>query len=252
MTAPIALQLYTIREALADNFVEGITKIAGMGYAGVETAGFPGTTPADAKKLFDDLGLVVAGAHLPLPLGDKKNEVLDIAAALDCGRIICPALRANEYYSSLDKIKQTAAMINEAGAVAAENGLALGMHNHWWEYEAVEGRLPNQVLAELLAEEIFFEVDTYWAKVAGADPVAIVKALGSRAPLLHIKDGPAVQGEPMVAVGDGVMDIPAIIKAGNGHTEWLIVELDACASDMLAAVEKSCNYLISSGLGAGK
>ena len=252
MSAPIALQLYTIRETLADNFVNGVTKVANIGYAGVETAGFPGTTPAEAKALFDDLGLTVAGAHLPLPLGDRQNEVLDIAAALDCSRIICPALRPNEYYSSLDQIKQTAGMINEAGAVAGENGLSLGMHNHWWEYEAVEGRLPNELLAELLDETVFFEVDTYWAKVAGSDPVAIVKSLGSRAPLLHIKDGPAVQGEPMVAAGDGVMDISAIIEAGQGHTKWLIVELDACATDMMTAVEKSCRYLISNGLAKGK
>lgn len=252
MLAPIALQLYSIREALAQDFVDGVKKVAQMGYVGVETAGFPGTTPAEAKKLFDDLGLQVSSAHLPLPLGDKKNEVLDIAAALGCQRLVCPALRPAEYYSSLDQIKQTAAMVNQAGAVAAEHGMTIGMHNHWWEYEAVEGRYPNEVMAELLDPAIFFEVDTYWAKVAGPDPIAIVKGLGQRAPLLHIKDGPGVRGEPMLALGEGIMDIPAIVKAGQGHTEWLIVELDACATDMLEAVQKSYDYLVGHELGRGR
>ena len=42
-----------------------------------------------------------------------------------------------------------------------------------------------------------------------------------------------------VAVGVGVIDVLAIVKAGEGHTEWLIVELDQCATDMLTTVAKS-------------
>jgi sugar phosphate isomerase/epimerase len=60
---------------------------------------------------------------------------------------------------------------------------------------------------------------------------------------LHIKDGPCLRGKPQVALGEGEMDIPAILQAGAGFTEWAIVELDQCATDMLAAVEKSCLYL---------
>jgi hypothetical protein len=69
--------------------------------------------------------------------------------------------------------------------------------------------------------------------------------------LLHIKDGPAVQGEPMVAAGEGSMDFPAIAQAAGGATEWMIVELDACATDMLEAVEKSRRYLIQHNLAKG-
>ncbi|MCP4181823.1 MAG: sugar phosphate isomerase/epimerase, partial [Hyphomicrobiales bacterium] len=57
MTAPIGIQLYSVRENLAADFDGTMKKIAGMGYTGVETAGFPSTTPEAAKKLFDDLGL---------------------------------------------------------------------------------------------------------------------------------------------------------------------------------------------------
>ncbi len=73
--------------------------------------------------------------------------------------------------------------------------------------------------------------------------MALVKELGPRAPLLHIKDGPAVKNEPMVAVGDGMMDFPSLIQAAGENTEWLIVELDQCATDMLEAVGKSYRYL---------
>jgi sugar phosphate isomerase/epimerase len=67
----------------------------------------------------------------------------------------------------------------------------------------------------------------------------VIKELGARVPLLHIKDGPADSREAnMVAVGEGVMDVAGIVAAGKS-AEWLIVELDRCATDMLEAVRKS-------------
>lgn len=253
MAAPIALQLYTVREALGRDFAGTVKQVADIGYAGVETAGFPGTTPNAARKLFDDLGLAVAGAHTRLPVGEHKNEVLDIAAQLGCQRIICAGLwPLEDYYGSLDQIKRTCDLVNQANAIAAENGLSLGLHNHWWEFEPVEGQYPYKLWLKHLDPSVFFEIDTYWTRTAGVDPVAVVREMGERAPLLHIKDGPAVKGEPHVAVGDGVMDIPAVVRAGQGTTEWLIVELDHCATDMLEAVAKSHAYLVGQGLARGK
>lgn len=251
MPSPIALQLYTVRQALAEEFAGVVKRVADIGYVGVETAGFPDTTPREAAKLFQDLGLVVSSAHTQLPVGKHKNEVLDIMAALGCTRLVCASL-GPDYYKSLDEIHRTCELVNEANAVAVENGLSLGIHNHWWEFEPVEGRYPYEVLLECLDPTVFFQIDTYWVKTAGLDPVAVVKELGKRAPLLHIKDGPCVKGKPHVAVGDGSMDIPAVIRAGEGATEWLIVELDECATDMMEAVERSYNYLVGHGLAQGR
>jgi len=47
----------------------------------------------------------------------------------------------------------------------------------------------------------------------------------------------------MVALGEGVMDIPALLQASAGHAEWLIVELDSCDTDMVEAVRRSYQYL---------
>jgi hypothetical protein len=55
----------------------------------------------------------------------------------------------------------------------------------------------------------------------------------------------------MTALGEGVVDIPAIVAAGAGSTEWLVVELDRCATDMMEAVHKSYQYLIEKELGRG-
>jgi len=98
---------------------------------------------------------------------------------------------------------------------------------------------------------VFFEVDVYWVQTAGQNPAEIVRRLGARAPLLHIKDGPCQIESPMTALGEGVVDLPEVVAAGAGSTEWLVVELDRCATDMIEAVRKSYHYLIGKGLGRG-
>jgi sugar phosphate isomerase/epimerase len=76
--------------------------------------------------------------------------------------------------------------------------------------------------------------------------------MGKRAPLLHLKDGPVSKDLPMTAVGKGKLDWKSIVAAGDGNSEWLIVELDSCATDMMEAVKDSYQYVTSEGLARGK
>ncbi len=242
MSKPIAIQLYSVRENLAEDFAATIEKIAAMGYDGVETAGFPNTTPKDAAALFKSLGLTIVSAHAPLPLGENEAEVLELMAQLGTKRLVSAWLPP-ETYTTVDSIKRNADQFNAANAVAQANGLTLFMHNHDFEFATVNGRLAIDILREHLDPSIQFELDTYWIQVAGHDPAAVVAEFGAAAPLLHIKDGPATRAGDMVAAGQGMVDIPAIIKAGGENTDWLIVELDRCATDMLTAVAESHAYL---------
>ncbi len=246
---PVALQLYSVRAYAEDDFEATVRRVAKMGYAGVEPAGFPGTTPKEAGRLFRELGLAVPSAHLPMPLGEHQHEAIASMQAIGSTRIVSG--QGPDAFVSLDEIKRTCERFNEAAAVARANGMAFGIHNHWWEFTPVEGKMPYQVMLAHLDPDVFFQVDTYWVQTAGADVVAVLKELGDRAPLLHIKDGPCTRGEPMTAIGDGVMDFPRILEAAGETPEWLIVELDRCAGDMMIAVEKSVAYLVGEGLGRG-
>ena len=117
-----------------------------------------------------------------------------------------------------------------------------------------------EVLLEETEPDIFFEVDTYWVKVAGHNPADIVRRLGSRAPMLHIKDGPAVyranlaadNPDPMTAVGAGTQDFPAIVRAANGNTDWMIVEMDRVSGDVFQALNDSADYLVRNALVRGR
>jgi sugar phosphate isomerase/epimerase len=112
----------------------------------------------------------------------------------------------------------------------------------------VDGRHGLEVLADQLSDGVVLEVDTYWAKVGGADVPALLKRLGDKVRYLHVKDGPAAAKEDaMTAVGGGVMPVAQILAA-NPAVEWHVVELDRCDTDMVQALADSYTYLTTSGV----
>jgi sugar phosphate isomerase/epimerase len=251
MPAPIALQLYTVRKVIEkEGYANVVKKVAAAGYAGVEPAGFPGTSASEAAKLFKDLGLAVPSAHVGIPIGEKKDETIGVMKTLGSKRAISGF--GPKEFATLDLTKAACDKFNQASDNCKAAGLQFGIHNHWWEYQPVEGQMVYKVMLERLNPDIFFEIDTYWVKTGGCDPAVVVREMGKRAPLLHIKDGPARQGVPQTAVGEGVLDFPGIVKAAGNNLEWLVVELDDCATDMIEAVKKSVDFLVKKGLGRGK
>ncbi len=249
MLPQIALQLYTLREAMAEDFAGTLSRIAQIGYRAVETAFLPEQiSVSQAATMIRDAGLQVIASHCELPEGEQVESVLAALAAYASMRMVWHGWPQDPDYSSLDGIKRLAARYNAASQIARAHGYSFGLHNHWWEMTPVEGRLPYQVLLQEIDDTIFFEVDTYWAKTAGRDPAQVVAELGSRAQMLHIKDGPTGELSNMLAVGDGVMDFPAIAQASNGAARYWVVELDRCAIDMLTAIEGSYRYLTENNL----
>lgn len=238
MAPKIALQLYTVRKKTETDFEGIVRKIAAMGYQGVETAGFGNSNPEKASKLFKELGLTVVGAHSGFPVGDDKNAILDTTQVLNCNNVVVAAI-GPDTTKDMDSIKKLVAKINESAANARERGLGFAIHNHWWEYLPVDGKLAVDHMLDLMDKQVLLELDTYWIKTAGQDPAARVAMMGSRSPFLHIKDGPCEKNVPQTIIGEGIMDFAAIRKAGGTNTEWWIMEADEVVGDELAAVDKS-------------
>jgi sugar phosphate isomerase/epimerase len=251
MPAPIALQLYTLREAVErDGYEAVVRRVADMGYVGVEPAGFSGTTPAAAAHLFADLGLQIAGIHAGLPTDEKKGEILDLVGTLGVKRFGCAWLPP-ENFETVDGVQRVCEQLNEAAQFASENSLRFYYHNHWFEYRQIDGQPVHHIMLQHLNPDVELEIDTYWVKTGGEDPVTVLKEVGNRATLLHVKDGPADDKDsPMVAVGSGTLDWHSIIPAASS-AEWLIVELDRSVSDMYEAVQNSYTYLVNEGLARG-
>jgi len=247
---PISLQLYTVRELCAQDFAGTVKRVADIGYKGVEFAGFYNTPPAEVKKMVDNLGLQVSSAHLPMPTKENVAELLDTCRTIGIPRIVSGF--GPDQVKTLEGCNEAAAKLKSAVEALEGSGIGIAIHNHWWEFTKLpDGQLPEDILLNG-APGAGAQLDVYWVAVGGEDPTATVARLGRRAPLLHIKDGPMDPPQPMTAVGDGKLDMPSIIKAADPNVlEWLIVELDSCATGMMEAAEKSYQYLTENGLAAG-
>ncbi|MDH7600516.1 MAG: sugar phosphate isomerase/epimerase [Armatimonadota bacterium] len=255
MAKPLALQLYTLREDVypgGNNLPNVLKTVAEIGYAGVETAGLHGYDPKEIAKIAADLGLTICAAHVGVPDSETVKRIADEQAILGNKRVI-GGFGPNEF-ETLDAIKAAAARFQRAHELLKPYGMTFGFHNHWWEFDKLRG--DDRYIYDILLEEapdVFSELDVYWCAYGKADPVEVLSKHGSRIPLLHIKDGMLVEGDHThTAVGSGKLNMPAIIGAADPTVlQWLIVELDACATDMLEAVKKSYRYLVDKGLGTG-
>ena len=250
MAKPISIQLYTVREQMAEDLWGTLGKIAAIGYPGIEPCGPLGDDLNVAAKRIRNLGLTVSAYQAGTPAGDNKNRLLDEAETLATDHIVCPMCNADEF-KTLDGIKKIAETFAEAIDNCAERGMTFGYHNHDWELQTVIDGKPALLHLAGLLPNLCFTVDTYWVTVGGQDAVAILGQLGLQASLLHMKDGPLNRAEAMTAVGSGKMNFPPIVKAAPA-ADWLVVELDRCDTDMMAAVEESYQYLVTSGLARGK
>ena len=252
MTIPIAVQLYSLREQARDGIEAVLDRLGSIGYAGVETAGLQGLSGEQFRTALDSAGLRAASAHIGYEGRDAFRAALEAHAPLGVDTVIVPFAAPDEFKTS-DGVAKLAERLNRANGIAHEFGVALGYHNHYWELQhSYTGRNALVHLFDLLEPTIVAEIDIYWARVGGADPVELLQTLAPRVTRVHVKDGPAVSpDQPMTAVGQGTLNIPTILETAT-DTQWHIVELDACATDMFEAVANSYTYLVDNGLSHGQ
>ena len=250
--APISVQLYSLRDQAATDFPGVLTRLGEIGFVGVELAGLHGMGTAEFNSVIGDAGLVVSSAHVGNASPDAFNTALDDVQAVGCDTAVV-AFLPPATFADADEISRAADAMNAAADVAASRGVALGYHNHWWEFEqAINGRRAWDVFFDQLNPTIFAELDIYWATVGRADPAQVITDLGDRLRLLHVKDGPADDpAAEMVAVGSGAIDVAGVLH-GARQAAWHIVELDRCDTDMFEAVAASYDYLTGEGLSRGR
>ncbi len=245
-TSPLSVQLYTVREAAADDLTGTLQRLADIGFELVEPYAFTSFGPALGEALASS-GLKAPTTHQGFLTADadEQDRIFAAAAALGMERVIDPHYPA-ENWTTVEQIADTAERLNAASAVAARHGLTVGYHNHAFELEArpegPEGRTGLEVLAERIAPEVGLEVDAYWVAVGGTDPVALLSKLGSQVVAVHVKDGPGTKDNlDQVAVGSGTQPIAEILAATPDALH--VVELDDSRGDRFEAVADSFAFL---------
>ncbi len=243
MSISIGLQLYTVRQDTAKDFEGTLEKVAEVGYKGVEFAGYGGLSASRMKSLLDRLGLKPCGSHVGIDdLKNKLDEVIEYNLEIGNQYIICPWAS----YESKEDFHEMARFLNGIGERCRAKGLYFGYHNHAQEFACFDGVYGLDILyQETDPELVKAEIDVYWVKYAGLDPLEVLKKYAGRIPLIHFKDMDAGEKREMTEVGNGIIDFKAIADFGKKNdAKWFIVEQDVCRRPALESIKISYDNLM--------
>lgn len=247
---PVALQLYTLREETAKDFVGTLKKVADLGYQGVEFAGYGDLQAHELKNLLDELGLKAASSHVPLTR-IKHHLEEEIAFNKEIGNtyIVCPFIMPDERTDAhYEDLVQT---LNAAGERLAKEGMTLAYHNHDFELETLSNgkRALDFILESTHPEWVQAEFDIYWLTKAGDSPSDWLKRYNGRTPLVHLKDMTTDDEQFFAELGTGGVDLEAVLQLGETQgVKWWVVEQDMSKRNPLESVEMSLNYLKTKGI----
>lgn len=248
----IGLQLYTVRNAMQQDFKGTLARVAGIGYREVELAGFQqdsngdvtywSQTPDEVRAALDHQGIAAPSTHVSL----QSLEPDRLARVIEASHVIGNRYIVMPWIEEADRTQpgiweSVAEIFNRAGEACNKAGMQFAYHNHWFEFLPVEGKLPYDLLLERCdADLVKMQLDLCWIRVAGRDPVDYFNRYPGRFPLVHVKDikkFPEVTAagnqnfgdslEDLTEVGSGIIDWKdTFSRAGKAGIERYIVEHD--------------------------
>ncbi|MDQ2720059.1 MAG: sugar phosphate isomerase/epimerase [Bacteroidota bacterium] len=262
MKAPvIGLQLYTVRDAMDKDPKATLAKVSKIGYNSVEGATYTGTekfygmSPKEFSKVLKDNGLIIPSSHYRL--GEEKdkgqllkgtmlndwNKAIHDAAEVGIKYMVCAYLSDAER-GKLDHYKYVADQLNIAGEKCKKAGIQLCYHNHDFEFIKQDDKYPYDILMSSDKDLVKMEMDIYWIKKAGQDPIALFKKHPGRYPLWHAKDMDNTPERAFTEVGNGIIDFKEIFKYKKlAGMKYFFVEQDKCPGSPFDSIAQSIKYI---------
>lgn len=263
----LGLQLWTVRNQLAEDTKATLKAVADAGYWQVELGNV--TENGDVARQARDLGLKVTSAFInwnsicrPEEIKSGKapatKAILDAAKALELKHLVFGYIGKGSRESA-DQFKAHAASANKFGEQCQKAGIQLSYHNHSFEFGPISGAKNG---FEIFVNEfdpklVPFELDVFWAAIGGYDPVKTLERLSGRVAQVHLKDLKAgvateydegkVPKDAFQEVGDGRIDMAAVIEAAaKAGVVQCHVEQDQ-SPDPLASIRQSHDWLEKQG-----
>jgi sugar phosphate isomerase/epimerase len=260
----IGLQLYTIRDAMAKDVSGSLKRVSDIGYKYLELAGyadgkFYGYEPAEFKKMVEDLGMEILSSHTQVEAEgitlENAKKMTEDHAKLGVKYCVQPWV-VEEARTTIASYQKMVAEWNKVGGIMKEHGIQFGYHNHNFEFDRVEGKVPyyDVFMVEADRDLITMEIDIFWVSKAGQNPVDMFNKYPGRFELFHMKDM-FTREEPFfhtntsdfAPVGEGVIDFKSILAAKNvAGMKYMIVEQDSTKDGRpFDAIQTSMNNLIN-------
>lgn len=269
----VGIQLYSVRDHIAEDPLATLKKVADMGYKYWETCPLKGHNqdyglgmPAkEAKSFLDATGVKIVGSHV-----FRCDDVESLLGVYEYNKAIGNdkvGLSAH-FFANRDDLLRKCEMYNRAGEAAQKYGMLFYYHNHFHEFQKFDGEYVMDLLLKNTDPKLVgFELDTYWAARGGMEPASLIEKYKDRLILLHQKDFPQNAGEPLslfeekvdpdreishdvytgvhkpgtfAEVGTGILDIQSYIDAGNrAGIPYILLEQDYTLLDEIRSIKIS-------------
>ena len=230
---PVGLQLYSVREQCAKDLPPVLAAVAGMGYEGVEFAGYYDRTAQQLRKLLDDNGLKCCGTHIQLPAltGDALAATVEFNQTLG-NKYLIVSWMPPSYAESLAKIREMAKVYDELAAKLKDHGMRVGYHAHGGDFQKIDGQTAWDLFFANTCRDVAMQLDLGNCLEGGGDPLATLKKFPGRSVTVHLKES---GGPPEAVLGEGVIAWKEVLEfcQSQGGTEWYIVEHERSAGDPL-------------------
>lgn len=243
----IGLAVFTVRPLLARDFERTMQAVAEIGYRDVDMYIHESRLkPRETRAVLHRVGLTCRSARVATPaLYRGWDRSLDAANELGA-RWITLANVPYEERLILRDWQELFDVFNRVGDEARRRRLTFCYHNHDFELQPIEERIPlDLMMTATLHDLVKLQMDVYWMTKGGRDPVAEITRLGSRVASLHLKDMDRTPARGITTVGAGMIDFARVITAArNAGVEDFYVEEDG-PRDPMAAVRASYAHLKS-------
>ncbi len=267
-TGTLSVQLYSVRESLAQDQAAALARLAGVGLRWVEPCGLGAADPAETaaslraaqqlRRDMDAAGVRASSAHATFPRDlDALAEELETVGA---ERVFLPVPAAApdtalEAFSQSDSLDRLADYLTAAADQLAQRGIQVGYHNHWWEWDDVDGAVAYERFLQRAGDQVVVELDAYWSLQGGQDPAALARQLGERAVALHVKSGPARSGPLSIEAALQLDQVPLTQGAlpyaellSTSSARWHVLEVDHSTTDVYELLAGNARTLVDAGL----
>ena len=230
----LSIQLIVFGARAAEDLPGVLADVRAAGYDGAEI-GEP-TDTIDAATLrgwFDAAGLACSGYHTGYQTftdTERLHRVAEHMNVVGARHLMCSGVSRRD---AVEGYRESAVVLDAAGAVLAEHGIRLCYHNHHWEFFDLGGgtRGMDILLEETDPAKMACCFDIYWLACAGIDPAAFLERHGDRLAVAHLKDGtfdPAAQ-QPLTftELGGGSVPLESAWRVARAlGPEWATTEQD--------------------------
>lgn len=212
---PIGIQLYSLRDHLPKDYRGNLARIAEWGITELEGGGTNGMPAAEYKQMLAGYGLkmIAIGADY----GDLEKNVAKVIAAareMEVKYVVCYWIPHADGPLSIDDARKAVMVFGSAGKMLAENGITLCYHPHGYEFSAYgSGTVFDEMIKSLDPKHMSFEMDVYWVKQGGVDPLTLMRKYPGRFPLVHLKD--RRPGTPDSANGHADVETNVVLGTGD-------------------------------------